>query len=98
MKLKSIFFLLIFSWCILTPALVTFCNIDTNLSALFSMNEEETSDTYKLGLKEYPSHKQAILKFSSTLESRVEMNFGTTNHFWNSLAQETFSPPPEQTV
>ena len=96
MQLKSIFFLVVFSWCILTPAVVTFCNIDTNLSALFSMNEEETSDTYKLGVKEYPTPEQNALKFSLSVELTAEKFFGTTNYFWNSLAQETVSPPPKQ--
>lgn len=62
------------------------------------MNEEETSDTYKLGLKEYPAHTQALLRFSPSIKTRSEKIFGMTNHFWNSLAQETFSPPPEQTL
>lgn len=95
MQLKSIFFLLVFSWCILTPAVVTFCNIDTNLSTLFSMNEEETSDAYKLGVKEYPTPTQALLKFAISDEMHSEKIFGATNHFWNSLAQETLYPPPK---
>lgn len=60
------------------------------------MNEEETSDTYKLGAKEYPEQIQALLKFSPTVETRTERNFGASNRFWNSLTQETLSQPPEQ--
>ena len=60
------------------------------------MNEEETSDAYKLGVKEYSTSTQALLKFAVSEEMHAEKIFGATNHFWSSLAQETFSPPPEQ--
>lgn len=95
MQLKSIFFLLVFSWCILTPAVVILCNIDTNLSALFSINEEETSETYKLGAKEYNAPDAVVARFISTEVFETKKNFGSTSQFWENLSQETLSPPPE---
>jgi len=59
------------------------------------MNEEETSDAYKLGVKEYPTPTQALLKFAVSEKMHTEKIFGATNYFWSSLAQETLSPPPE---
>ncbi len=95
MQLKSIFFLIAFIWCILTPALVTFCNIDTNLSALFSMNEEETSETYKLGAKEYNTPEFVTANFLSAETFESSKVFGYKSLFWESLSQETVSPPPD---
>ncbi len=95
MRLKSIFFLLAFTWCILTPAIVTFCDIDTNLSALFSMNEEETSDTFKLGAKEYNAPESVSANFLSSEFLDGASSFGYKSCFWETLSQDTISPPPE---
>tara|TARA_R100000935_G_scaffold36196_1_gene57063 strand:+ start:184056 stop:184349 length:294 start_codon:yes stop_codon:yes gene_type:complete len=95
-QFKSIFFLLAFTWCILTPAVVTICNIDTNISALFSMNEEETSETFKLGPKEYNAPEAFATKFLSSELLQSATTIGYKSLFWETLSQETVSPPPRQ--
>ncbi|HBR55006.1 MAG TPA: hypothetical protein DEA82_12810 [Flavobacteriaceae bacterium] len=95
MKFKSIFFLVAFTWCILTPAVVTLCKIDTNMATLFSMNEEETSETFKLGPKEYNAPDQFGTRFLSIYEIKNRSNFEYRPTLWESPSQETLSPPPE---
>lgn len=58
------------------------------------MNEEESSETYKLGAKEYNAPEAVITRFISTEGVETKMNFGSTSKFWETLFQETLSPPP----
>ncbi|OAB80354.1 hypothetical protein [Cochleicola gelatinilyticus] len=95
MQLKSIFLLLVFSWCILTPTIVTLCNIDVDLATLFSMNEEENSETFKLSAKEYNTPNSVIPKILLFDFLENKSNFANHDQFWETLALETISPPPE---
>ena len=70
-------------------------DIDANLSALFSMNEEETSDTYKLGAKEYHAPDSVCAKFLISEGLEDSNPFAYKSILWETLSQETVSPPPE---
>lgn len=59
------------------------------------MNEEETSDTFKLGAKEYDAPLSVNAKFLSLETLEAKMNFGSKSQFWETISQETLSPPPE---
>ena len=95
MQLKGIFFLLVFSWCILTPSIVTLCDINTDISVLFSMNEEETQDGYKLGAKELKTPVVSILGMHAFLELQPKKNFASKKQLWNPVSIEMTLPPPE---
>ena len=96
MQFKSIFFLLAFTWCILTPAVVPLCDIKTDVAALFSMNEEETADAFKLGPKEYNAPDSITDGFLSEELLKKRTSIAYKAQFWETVSQETISPPPER--
>lgn len=95
MQLKGILLLLTFSWCILTPIVITICDINTDISVLFSMNEEETQDGYNAGAKEIKTHLVSELGMYSIFELQPAKNFFSQTQLWNPVSIETTSPPPE---
>ncbi|QIE60030.1 hypothetical protein G5B37_10780 [Rasiella rasia] len=86
---------MVFTWCILTPAVVTLCDMNINIASVFSMNEEENSETFKLGAKEYNAPESINAKFISIELFENSNAFGYRSQFWEKVSQETFSPPPE---
>ncbi len=59
------------------------------------MNEEETSETYKLGAKEYNAPELVNANFLTRDILEKVNKFGFKSQFWESLSQETISPPPD---
>ncbi|RFN59291.1 hypothetical protein [Marixanthomonas ophiurae] len=96
MRLKSIFFLLVFSSFLLTPVLVVMVDLDVDMTSYFSMNEEENTDGFKVGPKQkYASEKDLIPDFlnETELKKRVQSPYLKT---WRPIYFETLSPPPER--
>lgn len=94
MRLKSIFFLVIFSSFLVAPAVLTLAKLQVDVNTYFSMTEEETSDSYKVGPKQKDSQSEDAFAavFAEDLEAKEGFYYNAT---WQWVYSETHSPPPE---
>ncbi|UAB81990.1 hypothetical protein INR76_04320 [Marixanthomonas sp. SCSIO 43207] len=95
LRLKSIFFLLIFTTFLLTPAAVHLADGDVNMTSYFSMNEEENTDCFKVGPKHDNSSENNLIPdfyLGLLLKKQVQSPY---LKFWKPIYYDTLSPPPE---
>lgn len=94
MKIKSVFFLVLFTTFLLSPAATQLCDKEANLSIYFSINEEETSDSLLVVNEDRVSSAWTIPVKLAFLISKSNSVIHDTL-LWNTLYLDTSSPPPE---
>lgn len=80
------------------PVMVYLVDAEIDMTSYFSMNEEESTDGFKVGPKQTnTSQKNLILDFSlmTELKQRVQFPYLKT---WKPVYHETLLPPPERVL
>lgn len=95
LRLKSIFFLIIFTGFLITPALVAITKMEINIVSYFSSSEEENNDTVEFGAKPKINLLQEDSVDFAVMETLQDTMLPGFSDNFTSLYSETFSPPPE---
>jgi len=94
LKIKNIFFLLLFTSFLVAPSVINMCNTDADVSYFFSMSEEETIDN-SLTDTEKQTHKETSLPENMLWADGNLFPLDTDSSLWNKLFSDTTNPPPE---
>lgn len=94
MKIRSFFFLFLFTAFLLAPVVLRVCDNEADLTEFFSMNEEEKADTSFVDTeKQTPSTINVPDSFLyGDAQSSLAIHYMA---FWNALYLDTSYPPPE---
>lgn len=94
MRLKSIFFLLIFAGFLLTPAVLTYSNPQVDISCFFSFTEEENKESLKIDIEKINPQPGRFIPETLLLPASKKAQAGWTPFFWELFPSETPLPPP----
>ncbi|GAB5400926.1 MAG: hypothetical protein Aureis2KO_25110 [Aureisphaera sp.] len=96
MKTNALFFLLLFSVFIVTPAVINLCDNEADIVE-FSIGEEEKTDTSLADSEHYVLISLRDQENASSMTQKITPE-RSSHPFWDTWYPDTFSPPPEFSV
>ena len=96
MRLTSIFLLIVFTSFLVTPAVISICGEQADISSYFSMNEEENSLKLPKLMSEYHANDSKSSLATILLLKKQKDKFQYYLNNYKMVFLEVVSPPPKQ--